>query len=84
MIASPQLGSSRNPPPNTVISGAMSGTSPFGCWDSAMWRTISRRCAATSNSRSIEPSDCSMSASQPSFSRCGQSVKTDCMLDMIE
>ena len=49
-----------------------------------MWRTISRRCAATSNSRSIEPSDCGISASQPSFSRCGQSVKTDCMLDMIE
>ena len=34
--------------------------------------------------RWIAPIDWIVSASQPSFSRCGQSVKTDCMLLMIE
>jgi hypothetical protein len=42
ITAPPQLASSRKPPENTVYSGAMSGTMPFGSWASVMSRTSLR------------------------------------------
>ena len=71
----------RNPPRNTVYSGAMSGTIPSASCESARSMHVFANIASAFQPQRIWSAWMWSCSCQPSFSRCGQSVNTLCMLE---